>query len=166
MEPLAVAHPRQRRTDTLPPRQSTSSPPADEGAPRTLCPEEERLVVFCCTLASAQKAELLDQVAPERAIALKAAAERFCLLERGARLASFSRLFSPAARHDAVLRLTHQLESEPAWLAALVCRCVPPEVREKLLASPLVREAWRDRLTPRPAALNHARRFAARMLAD
>jgi len=117
-------------------------------------------------MASARRDELLDQVIPERAAAMKSAADSFARLERGARLASFSRHFSPAPSPDAVRCLSRVLQRAPARFAALVCRCVPPEVREKLLASPAVRDAWHTPLSPLPAMLGHARRFAARALAD
>jgi hypothetical protein len=160
--------PLHRRTATLDPLPCTDATlaGAPESALRTLGEDEERLVVFCCTIAGSIHRELLDQVAAPRARAMRDAADGFSQLDRAGRLSTFSRLFTPTPDDAAIRRLAARLESEPAWFAALVCHSVPPQVRDRLLCSPAVRDAWRAPLSPQPAMVDLARRWAASCLAD
>lgn len=143
---------------------STDPSPAPGKVLRALDREEEMLVVLACTLAGRQAVDLLALTDPERAAPLESAAGGFLALERAARLAAFTRLFAPSPSGPTVRELARRAEAEPPWFAALVCRAVPPEVRERLLASPSLRDAWHLSVAPQPALLEHARRFAARAL--
>ncbi|HEY3450844.1 MAG TPA: hypothetical protein VGK67_31090 [Myxococcales bacterium] len=131
-----------------------------------LIPDEDRLVVFCCSLAGNAALELLDQVAPERAAMLREEATGMLGFARRDRLAVFSRKFAPPPAPQAIRRLAQRLNGEPIWFAAAVCQRVAPEVRDRLMTFPSIRDAWRNASAVHPALANHAFRFAARALND
>ena len=131
---------------------------------RTLTADEERLVVMCCSLAGDAADDLLGQTAPERVAELRQAAHVFKGMDRTARLAAFTRRFAPPPSAVRTRNLSARLEAEPFWYAAVLCRCVTPPVRDGLLLSPRVRDAWRLRVAPHAALVDHARRFAGRSL--
>ncbi|MGC4116479.1 MAG: hypothetical protein QM765_18260 [Myxococcales bacterium] len=131
-----------------------------------LSPDEDRLVVFTCSLAGNAALELLDQVAPERVELVREEASGLLSFGRRDRLAAFSRKFAPAPTPQTIRKLVLQLDGEPTWFAAAVCQRVAPVVRERLLSVPSIREAWRSATTVHPALANHAFRFASRALND
>lgn len=134
--------------------------------PRDLNLDEERLVVFCCSLGGSSALELLDQVASDRAPLLREEAAGLLGFARRDRLAAFSRKFAPPPTSQAIRRLAKQLDGEPLWFAAAVCQRVAPIVREKLMTIPSIRDAWRNASSVHPALANHAFRFAQRALND
>lgn len=129
-----------------------------------LTPDEERLVALTCTLAGPRSQDLLAQALPSRSPLLVRSAQSFAEGTREARLGTMNRLLAPPPSATAVRNLADRLEQEPPWFVALVCRSVAPQVRDRLLASPRTREAWKMPLAPHPALEALARRFAARCL--
>ena len=119
-------------------------------------------MVLCGTLAGSQAAELLNQVAPDRTVALRDAALNFSNLPRSQRLASFARFFTPTHSATSIDNLKRRLEHEPAWYSGAVLRSVAPEIRGQLLSSKRCADAWRQSQNPHPAILDHSRRFSIR----
>ncbi len=134
--------------------------------PQDLSPDEDRLVVFCCSMAGSAALDLLDGVAPERSELLREEANSLLTHARRDRLAAFSRKFAPPPTLEAIRRLAKRLDGEPTWFAAAVCQRVAPTVRERLLTIPSICDAWRHAAAVHPALANHAFRFAARALSD
>lgn len=147
---------------------ATSEAPTEIVSPSGLLnalePDEQRLVVLCCTLKAKEAPELLQLAEPGRAGKLVEAAQALSTLERRERLGIFARQLSPAVTREAARVALHELRSLAPWLAALACRSLPAEVREPLLYSPAVREAWESPVTPHPALESYARRLASRLI--
>ena len=120
--------------------------------------------MLTCSLAGPAADELLSQADAGRLPDLKHAAEVYRQLQRPARIAAFTRRFAPPPSFTGARRLSQRLESEPSWYAAVVCRCVAPQVRDRLLAAAAIRDSWHEQVEPVPAVLDHARRFIARSL--
>lgn len=135
--------------------------PLEDRAPSA---DEERLVVFCCALSSGAALDLIDQVAPERVEALREQAAHLLRFERRERVAAFTRRFAPPPAAQTIRHLAQRLDGEPTWFASAVCQGVAPEVRDRLLTVPSIRQAWRQGADVHPALANHASRLAARFL--
>lgn len=134
------------------------------GLLNALEPDEQRLVVLCCTLNAKEAPELLQLAEPGRAGKLIEAAQALSTLERRERIGIFARQLSPALSREVSRAALSELRTCSPWLAALACRSLPSEVREPLLYLPEVRRAWESPGAPHAALESYARRVASRLV--